>query len=92
MRGKIVARIALLAIMGVLGMGAGVALGWDGSSGQGQFNGQTNKKIGGCPSNYVLIPSGVALSVDLNHDGYVCDKPVGGSGDRFNDIDNQSNP
>ena len=39
MRGKIVARIALLAIVGVLGLGAGVALGWDGSSGNGQTNG-----------------------------------------------------
>lgn len=91
MRGKMVARIALLAIVGALGSGAGVALGWDGSSGNGQFNGQTNKKIGGCPSDYVLAPSSLAPSVDLNHDGLVCDKPVGSSGDRFNDVDNQSN-
>ncbi len=91
MRGKIVARIALLAIVGVLGLGAGVALGWDGSSGQGQFNGQLNKKIGGCPSDYTTQSAAFAPSVDLNHDTVICEKPVGNAG-RVNDIDNQSNP
>ena len=88
---RLIWRIALLAIIGVLGIGAGVALGWDGSSGNGQFNGQTNKKIGGCPSDYTTTSASVAPSVDLNHDGIVCDKPVGNA-DRFNDVDNQSNP
>jgi len=91
MRGKIVARIALLAIVGVLGSGAGVALGWDGSSGNGQVNGWPNKADRGCPSDYVPAPSSLAPSVDLNGDGVICDKLVGSSGDRFNDIDNQSN-
>ena len=91
MRGKIVARIALLAIVGVLGSGAGVALGWDGSSGNGQTNGWSNKQDRGCPGGYVTTTSSVAPSVDLNGDGVVCDKLVGSSGDRFNDIDNQSN-
>jgi hypothetical protein len=91
MRGKMVARVAVLAIVGVLGSGAGVALGWDGSSGQGQFNGQQNKKIGGCPSDYVTQSAAVAPSVDLNHDGVVCEKPVGNA-NRVNDIDNQSSP
>ena len=90
MRGKIVARIALLAIVGVLGTGAGVALGWDGSSGNGQTNGWTNKQDRGCPSGYEPISSSFAPSVDLNNDGIVCDKPVGNGG-RFNDVDNQSN-
>jgi hypothetical protein len=90
MRGKIVARVALLAIVGVLGLGAGVALGWDGSSGNGQFNGWTNKADRGCPGGYVTMTSTVAPSVDLNGDGVVCDKPVGNA-DRFNDVDNQSN-
>ena len=91
MRGRMMARIALLMIVGVLGSGAGVALGWDGTSGNGQFNGQLNKKIGGCPSDYTTQSAGVAPSVDLNHDGVICEKPVG-SGGRVNDIDNQSNP
>ena len=91
MRGKIVGRLALLAIVGVLGSGAGVALGWDGSSGNGQFNGQLNKKIGGCPGDYTTQTAAVAASVDLNHDGVICEKPVGNA-DRVNDIDNQSSP
>jgi len=91
MRGKIVARVALLAIVGALGLGAGVALGWDGSSGNGQTNGWTNKKVGGCPSDYTTQSATVLESVDLNNDGLICEKPVGNA-NRVNDIDNQSNP
>jgi hypothetical protein len=87
---RLIWRIALLAIVGVLGVGAGVALGWDGSSGNGQFNGWTNKKVGGCPSDYTTQTATVAPSVDLNGDGVICETLIG-TGSRFNDIDNQSN-
>ena len=89
MKGKLITRIALLAIVGVLGLGAGVALGWDGSSGNGQFNGWTNKQVGGCPDGYTTQTATVAPSVDLNGDGVICETLIG-TGRRFNDIDNQS--
>jgi hypothetical protein len=90
MRGRVILRIALLVIVGALGLGASVALGWDGSSGNGQVNGWTNKQDRGCPTDYVPISATVAPYVDLNGDGVICEKPVG-TGDRVNDVDNQSN-
>ena len=47
--------------------------------------------IGGCPGDYTTQTAAVAASVDLNHDGVICEKPVG-SANRVNDIDNQSSP
>jgi hypothetical protein len=84
-------RLALLVIIGVLGLGTGVALGWDGSSGNGQVNGWPNKQVGGCPSDYTTQTATVAPSVDLNGDGVICEALIG-TGARFNDIDNQSHP
>jgi hypothetical protein len=90
----ILRRTAILAVAGVLGIGPGSALAWNGN---GEHNGWDNKQERGCPESYESTPVAeaadpvIAALVDLNGDGTVCTKTTPPTGDEQNYVDNISN-
>ena len=80
----VLARVAVLTVVGVLGSG-GSALAWNAN---GEHNGWGNKNERGCPTQYTLASADLNPFVNLNGNEWICEKSTGNGPNYVDDISN----